>query len=100
MTSQRLEGRIAQHVPKKIVKCLGAPLDGKETISTTSAIAEHLLNNPDCGAKYSKNMFSVVSHGRSEFHLKVLESINIMSKDPILCKQKRFVYSTILFKHL
>ena len=101
MTSQRLESRIAQHVPKKIEKCLGTPLNEEQLKTTTSsAIAEHLLKNPDCGSKYNMNMFSIISYGRTEFHLKVLESINIMSKDPILCKQKRFVYTTILFKHL
>ena len=83
MTSQRLESRIAQHVPKKIEKCLGAPLEENATTSTASAIAEHLLKKPDCGAKYNRNMFRVISHGRSEFDFKVLESIHSMSKDPI-----------------
>ena len=96
-TCQRLENRISQHVPKKIEKLLGLPT---QQHSEQSAIAEHLLNNPQCGKEYNREKFSIIGHGRSLFHLQILEALNISTEMPVLCKQKKFVYSTILFKHL
>ena len=98
-TSRSLETRIGEHVPKdvkeKIKKFHTKPA---RHLSHTSSIAEHLLNNPDCGKKYDPNMFNVVGHGRSNFHLSVLEALFILHQKPDLCKQKQFVYSTILFR--
>ena len=97
-TTRSLQTRIDEHVPKdikeKIKKCRTKPA---RRLLHSSAIAEHLFNNPNCGRKYDQNMFNVVSHARSNSHLSVLEALYIMQQKPDLCKQKQFVYSTMLF---
>lgn len=100
-TTQRLHNRIRQHVPKFLSRTFNNPPISKTTTYKTklSAIGQHLKDNPACGAKYSDQMFSVVARARSQFHLNVLEAIFIQRFKPILCKQKEFVYSMILFKY-
>ncbi len=99
-TSQRLENRILQHVPKSTQKILGKSPSPPTSISTQSAIAEHLLKNQNCGRNFSTAMFTIVDRGRSPFHLQILEALHISTKRPELCRQKKFVYTTVLFKHL
>ena len=62
-----------------------------------SAIGNHLLDNPEY---YSKDRFSIVARARNEFKLHSLESIFIQTLKPELCRQKKFVYKTRLFKML
>ena len=70
----------------------------KENINcSNSAIGEHLIENQNCFENYDMNRFKIVSKARNDFHLKTLEAVYILSKKPELCKQKKFVYSTILF---
>ena len=54
----------------------------------TTAIAKHLLNNPECLTKFNKNLFSILAQARSKYHLSILESIFINSMKPSLCVQK------------
>ena len=98
-TSQRLEDRIEQHVPKSVRNILAS---GRRhvAVSAQSAISQHLLENDDCGKQYSPAMFTIITRGRNPFHLQVLESLHITTKKPPLCKQKQFVYSSILFRNL
>ena len=105
-TSQRLQDRIKQHVPKSIrsgissqkrilpsrdCKSSSPPLT--QSPASDSSIGTHLLQNPDCAQHYDDNMFSILAIGRSPFHLSALEATFIKTSNPILCRQKEFVYS-------
>ena len=99
-TSQRLQDRISQHVPKFIRNKTQQERTQPErnnkitnwTPSCDSAIGTHLLTNKACAAHYNDKQFSILSKARSEFHLSVLESIYITVHQPNLCRQKEFVY--------
>ena len=71
-----------------------------ENINRSSAIGQHLITNPKIFDSYKVDNFKIKSVARNEFHLKSLEAIYILSLNPDLCKQKKFVCSTILFKSL
>ena len=105
-TSQRLQDRIKQHVPKfilnnsttsKIRSSLSRACKTDDNSSQPSfhesAIGQHLLDNKECASQYSYSKFSILSRGRSKFHLSALEATFIKSLKPNLCKQKEFVYS-------
>ena len=70
------------------------------TRNARSAIGEHLQDHPECYENYRDDRFSIVTRARSENHLKILESLFILRTKPVLCVQKKFLYSTILFKLL
>ena len=106
-TSQRLQDRIKQHVPKSI--CYGTSSPKRDlpirkckssTKSTTQiqslthdlAIGLHLLRNPTCARHYDDSMFSILAKERSPFHLSALEATFIETFHPILCRQE-FVYN-------
>ena len=101
-TSQWLQDRIKQHVPKsvrtgqvsqdrKAFNC-SCKLTNHEPICD-SAIEQHLLTNQSCALHYSDDRFSILSKGRSAFHLSALEATYIKVSQPILCRQKEFVYA-------
>ena len=94
-TTQRLQDRIKQHLPKSVVKTLGT--SRSRLVSTTSAIAQHLCENKTCGKAYDVGQFKILTRGRTRFHISVLEAFYISRSKPILCKQKQFVYTTKLF---
>ena len=98
-TSRRLQDRINEHVPPNVRKTISQnrPIPPRKLVHS-SAIAEHLLNNSECGKNYHHDMFKILTYARSPFHLSILKSIYITYFKPILCKQKQFVYSTVLFK--
>ena len=58
-----------------------------------SAIGLHLLQNPDCTAHYRDRQFSILAKARTRFHLAAVEAIFIKPQQPILRRQKEFVYS-------
>ena len=105
-TSQRLQDRIRQHVPKFIRT---GQIPNSRNISTRSgksstpvmfsdsAIGQHLLDNPICAQNYSDKKFTILSFGRSSFHLSALEAVYIKSCKPNLCRQNKFVYNLKLF---
>lgn len=97
-TNQRLSDRIRQHVPRKVQSILGSNMKTKDL--PPSAIANHLLQNPECGRKFKSEMFTIITHGRTFFHLQALEALNISVRKPPLCQQKKFVHTMLLFKHL
>ena len=107
-TSQRLHDRIKQHVSKSIRYGTSSPKRDlpirkcKYSIKSTtqiqslthdSAIGLHLLCNPTCAQHYDDSMFSILAKGRSPFHLSALEATFIKIFNPILCRQKEFVYN-------
>ena len=102
--SQRLQDRIKKHVPKVITndsltnnkqlphRACKAKLPPK-TVSSDSAIGQHLLQNNECASNYAMNRLSILAKGRSQFHLSALEATFIKTTNPILCRQKEFIYS-------
>ena len=98
-TSQRFHVRIDQHVPKVLKKWFDGRSE-KPTKKYFSAIGQHLLDNPECVKNYKKDNFSVLVRAENSFQLHILEALCIQSLKPSLCKQKKFVYQTRLFKSL
>lgn len=43
-------------------------------------------------------MSTIIHTARSKLHLNILEALHIMHDRPVLCRQKQFVYYTLLFK--
>ena len=105
-TSQRLQGRIKQHVPKSIRSGVSSQKrvlpardrkfssqSATQHLASDSAIGPHLLQNPTCAQHYDDNRFSILAKSRSFFHLSALEATFIKTSNLILCRQKEFVYS-------
>ena len=98
-TSQRLQDRIRQHVPKSIRNKTGQERKqperpGKSTNSIPHcdlAIGNHLLRNQKYASNCKDNQFFILSKARSKFHLSVLESIFITLCKTNLCRQNEFV---------
>ena len=65
-----------------------------------SSIANHLVQNSDCRSSYADDCFSVWSRSRSQRYLRVLESIYIFTTKPILCRQKKNLFTLKLFVNL
>ena len=90
-SSQRLQSRIKEHVPKYVIN------NTRLSSTPQSAIGRHLRENDQCRVNFNNSRFEILCYGRSPFHLGVLEALCIKDLNPILCVQKKFVYSTILF---
>ena len=106
-TSQRLQDRIRQHVPKfirtgqipnsrNISTCSGK--SSTPVMFSDSAIGQHLLDNPICAKNYSDEKFTILSFDRSSFHLFALKAVYIKSCKPKLCRQKEFFYNLKLLR--
>ena len=93
-TSQRLQQKIKQHVPKTILQehISQDRIRSFKAETSFSAIGQHLLQNPTCAREYNDNKFSILARGRTSFHLSTLEATYIKTSKPNLCKQKEFVY--------
>ena len=52
---------------------------------------------PECAKIYTDDNFRIIGQARSSFHLGVLESVYIKTQNPVLCRQKEFVFSSKLF---
>ena len=61
-------------------------------IQSNSSIGEHLGDIQNYFKNYDWNEFKIISKGRNQFHMKTLEVTYILSKNPELCKQKKFVF--------
>ena len=105
-TSQRLQDRIKQHVPKSIRscssshkrllparRCKSSTQTNTQSLASDSAIQLHLLKNPTCAQHYDDSRFSILAQGRSPFHLSAFEATFIKTFNPALCRQKEIVYS-------
>ena len=57
-----------------------------------SVIEQRLLLNPSCARECNDSEFSILSPGRTAFHLSNLEATYIKTSKPSLCKQKELVY--------
>ena len=104
-TTQRLADTIKQHVPTSIRKTSSTVREQpphmcksiSSKISCESAIGQHLITNPECAKTYTDGNFRIIGQARSSFHLGVLESVYIKTQNPVLCRQKEFVFSLKLF---
>ena len=104
-TTQRLADRIKQHVPMSIRKKSSTVREQpprmckniSSKINCESAIGQHLIRNPECTKRYTNNNFRIIGQARSSFQLGVLESVYIKTQNPVLCRQKEFVFSLKLF---
>ena len=84
-TNQRLDAR-NKHVPTKIR--LGNYFADHIKNTYGSSLAEHLINNRDCASSYSTDLLTILSRSHSDLHLKVFETIHILTHEPPLCKQR------------
>ena len=105
-TSERLQDRIKQHVPKWLRQQLTCPRRSQQQRSwkrndtkpdCNSAIGQHILENDQCALNYDNKRFSILA-ARSSFHLNLLEAAYIKTQHPVLCRQKEFVYALKLFR--
>ena len=102
-----LDKRINQHVPnfirrkQQLTKILPERKCKIRTIATHqqcgSVIGLHLKKNPECATQSSNDQFSILAKTRSIFHFSVLKATYIKIRKPILCRQKKFVYSLQIF---
>ena len=84
-TTQRLEARIAQHVPAKLTR--------RELINTPqSAIGEHLKKSNTCSDKFNRDQFTIVCKARTCSVLHVLEALYIKTLQQDLCKQMEICF--------
>ena len=105
-TTQRLADRIKQHIPtsirKKNTTIREQPprmcKNSNSKMKSDSTIGQHLIKNPECAKTYSDDNFRIIGQARSSFHLSVLESVYIKTQNPVLYKQKEFIFSIGLFK--
>ena len=66
-------------------------------INCESAIGQLLITNPECAKTYTDDNFRIIGQARPSFHLGVLEAVYIKAQNPVLCRQKEFVFSLKLF---
>ena len=67
-------------------------------INCESVIGQHLVTNPACAKTYTDDNLRIIGKARSSFQLGVLEPFYIKTQNPVLCRQKEFVFSLALFK--
>ena len=85
-TSNRLDLRIKEHLPARI---LNIELKRGQFVNTSgSSIADHMINSRECVTDFNVDRFSNLSRSHSLYHLKVLETLHVRSLEPSLCKQR------------
>ena len=99
-TSQRFHLRRDQHVPKMIKDWVNGKSPRPFHRQYFTSIGQHLYDNPTCASNYRDDMFSILTRGRNNFHLNVLESLLIKVNKPTLCMNKQYVYKTLLYNSL
>ena len=62
-----------------------------------AAIRQHIITNPECVKTYTDDKFRIIGQARSSFRLSTLESVYIKTQNPVLCKQKEFIFLLGLF---
>ena len=96
-TSQRLEERIKQHVPRSMANPPASP--NSQSLSRSckantrpqqfhkSSIGQHLLDNAQYALRYSNEKFSILARGRSSFHL-LLKQLSLNLSTPFCVSKK------------
>ena len=103
-TSQRLQQRIKQHVPKTILQkhisqdrstlarsC--KPIRSFKTETSFSAIGQHLLQNPTCAHEYNDNKFSILARGRTSFTFPPLKPRTLKHPNQIYANKRIRLWS-------
>ena len=85
-TSSRLDLRIRQHLPARILNL--RHIRGQLANTSGSSIVEHMINSRECVADFNVDRFSILSRSHSLFHLKMLETLYVRSLQPSLRKQR------------
>ena len=104
-TTQRLQDRINQHIPKSIrtghqQQKFQPQRNCKKTsteINCDSAIGQHLLQNKTCANNFNTNQFSILAKARTQFHLSTLEATLIRILKPELCRQKGICLFKVIY---
>ena len=91
-TSIRKKSNTVREQPPRLCK------NNNSKINCEWAIGQHQLMNPECAKPYTDDNFRIIGQGRSSFHLSVLESVYIKTQNPVLCKQKDFIFLLGIFK--
>ena len=68
-TSNRLDLRIRQHLPARILNL--RLIRGQLANTSGSSIAEHMINSRECVADFNVEPYSILSRSHSLFHLEV-----------------------------
>ena len=76
-TNQCLDARIKHHMPTKIRE--GNWLADKGNNTYGLGIADNPINNRDCTFSYSDDLFTVLIKSHSDFHLKILKTLHILT---------------------
>ena len=85
-TSQCLEVRIRQHVPRGILNS-GWSTSGHSQ-AMDSATGEHILTTNSCRTDYLDDWFSVLHRARNKIHLDLIEAIYISLDRSFQCRQR------------
>ena len=85
-TSIRKKSNTVREQPPRLCK------NNNSKINCESAIGQHLLTSAECSKTYTDDNFRINRQARSSFHLSVLESVYIETQNPVLCKQKDFIF--------
>ena len=100
-TSQRLQDRMKQRIPKAIRSQTQPDRDLFQSNPTSSsAKGQHLLNNGKCASYNDDNQIYILAKRRTLFHLTTLEATFIKMIKPELCRQKEFVYTLKLHQNV
>ncbi len=67
-------------------------------IMSAVSAKRYFFDNPECAKAHSENCFRIIGWARSTFHLSISESVYIKTRDPLLCRQKDFVFAVGLLK--
>ena len=94
-TTQRLNIRINQHVPKGI-RSIPQTTSGLSQ-AQDSAIGDHLCTTNSCRTNYNDRQFSILHKARTNHHLNVLEAVSIFFYCPTLCRQRHLKHSLVIF---
>ena len=65
--------------------------------SKRSSIAQQLINNPTCVNNYNINRFKIIKACNNVFNLIKLQSMCILLRKHVLCKQQDFDNTVSLF---
>ena len=93
--SQRFNVRQEHYVTKKLKRFIFN--DDVKTKGEQSLIHEYFLNNSICAENYLESRFEILSRARNTYHLSVLESLFIRTREPKICN-KQDIYNLKFYK--
>ena len=85
-TSNRFDLPIRHHLPARILNL--RLIRGQLANTSWSSIAEHMINSRECVADFNVDRFSILGRSHLLSHLKVLETLYVLSLQFTLCKHR------------